>query len=166
MTYLTELLDKKQKQHKIDDFDCGIAALNIWLTTQAGQAARKGHSVTFVITNDQNAVLGYYALAVRRRFPTETLPPQLAAVFPAATNATVLARLAVDLSQQGKGIGAVLLREAMQRVKEMAAVTGDVLLYVDAKDGQASFYTKYGFTPLPSNPQTLFMRIDEIPLKE
>lgn len=163
MTYLTELLDKKQKQHEIASFDCGTPVLNLWLRTQAGQAARKGHSVTFVITNDHNVVLGYYALAVRNRFPTESLPPQLAAVFPVGTNATVLARLAVDLSQQGKGVGAVLLREAMQRVKEMAAETGDVFLYVDAKDGQASFYTKYGFTPLPSDPQTLFIRIDEIP---
>jgi GNAT superfamily N-acetyltransferase len=163
MNYLAELLDKKQKQHEIAGFDCGIAALNIWLTTQAGQAARKGHSVTFVIANDQNVVLGYYALAVRKSFPTESLPPQLAAVFPAGANAAVLARLAVDLAQQGKGVGAVLLREAMQRVKEMAAETGDVLLYVDAKDGQASFYVKYGFTPLASDPQTLFIRIDEIP---
>lgn len=163
MIYLTEPLDKKQKHHEIADFDCGTPALNIWLTNQAGQAARKGHSITFVITNDQNVVLGFYALAVRKHFPTEALPPQLAAAFPPGTNATVLARLAVDLSQQGKGIGAVLLREAMQRVKIMAAETGDVLLYVDAKDGQASFYTKYGFTPLPSDPQTLFIRIDEIP---
>jgi GNAT superfamily N-acetyltransferase len=163
MIYLTELLSKKNNHHEVGSFDCGTAALNIWLTTQAGQAARKGHSVTFVIANDQNVVLGYYALAVRRHFPTETLPPQLAAVFPPGTNATVLARLAVDLSQQGKGVGAVLLREAMQRVKEMAAETGDVLLYVDAKDGQASFYAKYGFTPLASDPQTLFIRIDEIP---
>jgi GNAT superfamily N-acetyltransferase len=163
MIYLTELLDKKNKQHEIAGFDCGIAALNIWLKTQAGQAARKGHSVTFVITNEQNIVLGYYALAVRRHFPTESLPPQLAAVFPAAANATVLARLAVDLSQQGKGVGAVLLREAMQRVKEMAAETGDLLLYVDAKDGLVSFYTKYGFTPLVSDPQVLIMRIADIP---
>ncbi|MEN9865545.1 MAG: hypothetical protein RL748_1135 [Pseudomonadota bacterium] len=163
MTYLTELLDKKNQQHEIADFDCGTAALNIWLKTQAGQAARKGLSVTYVITNDQKVVLGFYALAVRKRFPTESLPPQLAKVFAAAPNATVLARLAVDLSQQGKGVGAVLLREAMQRVKAMAAETGDVLLYVDAKDGQASFYTKYGFTPLVSDPQTLFIRIDEIP---
>ena len=163
MIYLTELLNKKNNHHEVGSFDCGTAALNIWLTTQAGQAARKGHSVTFVITSDQNVVLGYYALAVRRRFPTESLPPQLAAIFSSGTNATVLARLAVDLSQQGKGVGAVLLREAMQRVKEMAAETGDVLLYVDAKDGQARFYTKYGFTPLASDPQTLFIRIDEIP---
>ncbi len=163
MIYLTEPLDKKQKQHEIANFDCGTPVLNIWLKNQAGQAARKGHSITFVITNDQNVVLGFYALAVRKRFPAELLPPQLAAVFSPGTNATVLARLAVDLSQQGKGVGAVLLREAMQRVKIMAAETGDVLLYVDAKDGQASFYIKYGFTPLPSDPQTLFIRIDEIP---
>lgn len=162
MNYLTEPLDKKQKQHEIADFNCGTPVLNLWLKTQAGQAAKKRQSVTFVITNDQNVVLGFYALAVRKPFPTESLPPKLAAVFPIGTNATVLARLAIDVSQQGKGIGGLLLREAMQRVKEMATETGDLLLYVDAKDGQASFYTKYGFTPLVSDPQTLFIRIADI----
>lgn len=163
MIYLTELLDKKHNQHEIVSFNCGTPALNLWLTNQAGQAARKGHSVTYVIANDKKIVLGYYALAVRKFYPIELFPPQLAAIFPAGANATVLARLAVDLSQQGKGVGAVLLREAMQRAKELAAENGDVLLYVDAKDGQASFYEKYGFTPLATDPKTLFLRIDEIP---
>lgn len=163
MIYLTELLDKKQKKHEIASFDCGVPVLNIWLTNQAGQAARKGHSVTYVIANQQKIVLGYYALAVRKFYPIASFPPQLAATFPAGANATVLARLAVDLSQQGKGVGALLLREAMHRVKDSAAENGDLLLFVDAKDGQASFYEKYGFTPLATDPQTLFMRIDEIP---
>lgn len=163
MVYLTELLDKKNKQHEIAGFDCGTPPLNIWLTNQAGQAARKDHSVTYVIANDKKIVLGYYALAVRKLYPTESLPPQLAAAFPAGANVTVLARLAVDLSQQGKGVGALLLREAMQRAKELAIQNGDVFLYVDAKDGQASFYEKYGFTPLATDPQTLFLRIDDIP---
>ena len=162
MIYLTELLDKKNKQHERASFNCGNPVLNTWLTTQAGQAAKKGHSITYVIT-DAKIVLGYYALAVRKLYPIESLPPQLAVMFPAGANATVLARLAVDLSQQGKGVGALLLREAMQRVKEMASQNGDVLLYVDAKDGLASFYQKYGFTPLNTDSNTLFLRIDEIP---
>lgn len=162
MSYLTEPLDKKSKQHEIVGFDCGIPALNIWLTTQAGQAARKGHSVTYVITNG-NVVVGYYAIAVRKFFPTESLPPQFSAQFPDGANATVVARLGVDKSQQGKGVGALLLREALQRIKAMAAETGDVFVYVDAKDGVAGFYEKYGFAPLATDPDTLVLRIDEIP---
>lgn len=163
MAYLTELLDKKNKQHEIDEFDCGTAALNIWLTTQAGQAARKGRSVTYVITDDKRVVLGYYALDLRRLYPTELLPKEFEEKFPNEIPGTLLARLAVDLSVQGNGVGGILLVEAMQRVKQMAANNGDVLLFVDAKDGQASFYAKYGFTPLMTDPQTLFIRIDEIP---
>lgn len=163
MNYLTEPLDKKHRQHSIDGFDCGTPVLNTWLTTQAGQAARKGLSVTYVITDDHNVVRGYYALAVRRLLPTGSLPEGFVAQFPDGTSGALLARLAVDKSVQGRGIGGALLIEAMQRVKQAAAENGNLLLFVDAKDGQVSFYAKYGFTPLATDPQMLFIRIDEIP---
>ncbi|NRR31935.1 GNAT family N-acetyltransferase [Oxalobacteraceae bacterium] len=163
MIYLTEQLDTKQKQHKIAEFDCGVPALNTWLKTQAGQAARKARSITYVIADDDQMVLGYFALVVRRPYPTELLPEEFSAAFPVTVPTTLLARLAVALRVQGNGVGATLLVEAMQRIRQMAAVNGDVLLFVDAKDGQASFYQKYGFTPLASEPQTLFTRIDQIP---
>lgn len=163
MNYLTEPLDKKQKKHDVSNFDCGTPVLNTWLKTQAGQAARKGYSITYVITDDANIVLGYYAIVVRKFYPTESLPIQFAEKFPAGTNVAILARLAVDLSQQGKGVGALLLREAMERIKGLAAETGDKLLIVDAKEGMVGFYEKYGFRPMPTDPQTLFLRIDEIP---
>jgi GNAT superfamily N-acetyltransferase len=163
MIYLTELLDKKHKQHDIAGFDCGTSALNTWLKTQASQAAKKGSAITYVITDHNNVVRGYFALVARRPYPTESLPAEFAVKFPVDMPTALLARLAVDLSVQGKGVGGQLLLEAMQRIKQMAAENGDVLLFVDAKDGQASFYTKYGFTPMLTEPQTLFIRIDEIP---
>ena len=73
------------------------------------------------------------------------------------------ARLAVDLSVPGKGIGGILLVAAMQRARQLVADNGDVLLFVDAKDGQAGFYTKYGFTPLLTDPKTRFIPSNEIP---
>ncbi|SFL89980.1 GNAT family N-acetyltransferase [Rugamonas rubra] len=163
MVYLTEPLDKEHKQHDIAGFDCGTPALNTWLKTQASQAARKGRSITYVIVDDDNTVRGYFALVARRPYPTESLPQEFAEKFPVSVPTALLARLAVDLSVQGKGVGGMLLVEAMQRVKQLAIENGDVLLFVDAKDGQASFYTKYGFTPLLTDPQTLFIRIDELP---
>ena len=105
----------------------------------------------------------YYALVVRRFYPTESLPESFAPQFPDGTTGALLARLAVDQSMQGNGVGGTLLVEAMQRIKEAAAENGAVLLCVDAKDGQASFYLKYGFTPLTTDSQTLFIRVDEIP---
>lgn len=163
MIYLTELLDKEHKRHEIAGFDCGVPALKLWLKTQAGQAARKGRSVTYVITDAGNVVRAYFALVMRRPYPSEPLPLEFAEKFPIDVPAALLARLAVDLTAQGKGLGGRLLVEAMQRIKQVAAENGDVLLFVDAKDGQSSFYQKYGFTPLVSDPQILYIRIDEIP---
>ena len=67
------------------------------------------------------------------------------------------------LSVQGKGVGGVLLVEAMPRARQMATDNGDVLRFVDAKDGQASFHAKYGFTALLTDQQTLFIPTSEIP---
>lgn len=163
MSYLTEPLDKEQKRHDIEQFDCGVPALNVWLKTQAGQAARKGRSMTYGIADERQVAKGYYALVARRPFPTSLLRDEFLEKFPVHVPTALLARLSVDLMAQGRGVGGLLLKEAMQRIKQVSAENGDVLLFVDAKDGQAGFYRKYGFTPLASDPQILFIRIDEIP---
>jgi GNAT superfamily N-acetyltransferase len=163
MNYLTEVLDKKNKQHNIDSFTCGSKPLDIWLKTQANQSAKKGHSHSYVIADDANIVIGYYAIVVRKFFPQESLPESFDKKFPNGTTGALLARLAVDSTMQGKGIGAALLYDALQRIKNSAAETGALLLFVDAKEGKEDFYLKYGFTPLSSDPSTMFIRIDEIP---
>jgi GNAT superfamily N-acetyltransferase len=77
--------------------------------------------------------------------------------------AILLARLAVDSSVQGHGVGAWLLRDAMLRALSAAEEVGIRVLLVHAIDERAaSFYARYGFEPSPSDPLNFQMLIKDI----
>jgi predicted N-acetyltransferase YhbS len=59
-----------------------------------------------------------------------------------------LARLAVDRSAQGQGLGVQLLQFVLRLAMEMADAYGCVGVVVDAKPDAFAFYAKYGFVEL------------------
>ncbi len=59
-----------------------------------------------------------------------------------------LARLAVDHSARGRGLGKELLRHALRLAVHMAQDFGCLGVLVDAKPGAEAFYSDYGFIPL------------------
>ncbi|WP_347989813.1 GNAT family N-acetyltransferase [Methylomonas sp. AM2-LC] len=82
---------------------------------------------------------------------------------PLKVPAITLARLAVTLAEQKKGHGERLLLDAMYQVKAASGLIGGSFLFVDSKDTELSFYTRYGFVPLADSPLTLCMPITQIP---
>jgi len=77
--------------------------------------------------------------------------------------AILLARLAVDIRRQGKGLGRLLLRDAMIRSRQAAEIAGIRTLLVHAADEQArNFYVKFGFQQSPTNPLHLMLLLEEI----
>ena len=79
--------------------------------------------------------------------------------------AILLARLAVDTSVQGRGVGAWLLRDAMLRTLSAAEEVGIRVLLVHAiDDTAASFYTRHGFEASPTDPLNLQRPIKDIRL--
>ncbi|SJM95668.1 GCN5-like N-acetyltransferase (fragment) [Crenothrix polyspora] len=67
-----------------------------------------------------------------------------------------LGRLAVDLRYQKKGLGELLLMDAIARARRIHQDVGVVGLFVDAIDENASgFYRQYGFLNVPDNPLLL-----------
>jgi predicted N-acetyltransferase YhbS len=72
--------------------------------------------------------------------------------------AMLLARLAVDVSWQGRGIGKLLLVDALERLLDVSRSVGFEVVVVDAIDADASmFYRRYGFTPFEDHSLRLFM---------
>ncbi len=72
--------------------------------------------------------------------------------------AALLGRLAVDRHYQGKGLGGVLLANAVLRIAR--AEMGVFALLVDAKDaGAQRFYEHYGFALLPGRERRLCLPI-------
>ena len=69
-----------------------------------------------------------------------------------------LARLALDRTMQGRGLGGQLLLAAGRRCLLAAAEVGGVVLVIDAKNERvAGWYASYGAVPLLDAPLTLLM---------
>jgi GNAT superfamily N-acetyltransferase len=74
-----------------------------------------------------------------------------------------IARLAVDHTWQGKGLGAALLLDALRRVVSAADIVGIRAVLVHAKDEAAKrFYQHFDFDPSPVDPMHLFLLVKEI----
>ena len=146
-------------RHERSVFESGSAQLDAWLRQIARQHQKRGISKTFVAVTDDapSRVLGYYALTACEIL-TEELPEDLARKLPRNVPGIRLGRLAVDHSVQRQGLGELLLMDAIARSKHVLEHVGVHALFVDAKDKPAAgFYRKYGFRPLPSDPQRLIL---------
>jgi GNAT superfamily N-acetyltransferase len=145
-------------------FCCGVESLDNWLVEHAPAADAAGSSRTYVATDEeQNRVVGYYALTVASLEREEATGRASKGMPRHPIPAMLLARLAVDESAQGKGIGATLLADSMQRTLLVAEETGIRLLLVHAVDDSArSFYLHYGFEASPSDPMNLQLLIKDI----
>ena len=155
-------IEKLQRGHKVDGFDCGREALNRFLSRYAFQNQQAEASQTYVALSEEK-VIGYYTLVVGQveyASAHERLTKGLARH---PVPIMLLARLAIETSWQGRGLGSGLLKDAMQRTVQAADIAGIRAFAVHAKDDDArSFYEHFGFTPLPSDPYHLFRLLKDI----
>lgn len=152
-------------EHRLEGFASRVASLDVWLAEHALQAGRAGSARTYVVTDaDQDGrVVGYHALsaaAVERASATaratKGMPHQ-------PVPAVLLARLAVDETVQGQGVGAWLLQDAMRRALSVSDELGVRVLLVHAIDERArSFYERYGFEASATDPLNLQLLIKDI----
>ena len=150
------------KDHDRNCFDCGVPALNDYLKRYALQNQKKYAARTYVATRG-NRIVGYYSLAygsvsleeatqsVKSGLPRHPIPVML------------LARLAVDSTEQGHGLGTALLKDALLRTIQAAEIAGLRAMLVHAKDDSAKrFYEKYGFEPSPIDAYHPFLKLADI----
>ena len=152
------------KSHDRTAFDCGQSLLNEWIKDRAGQFDRRDLSRTFIATrSNERKVVGYYAIS-SHRVAFEMLPDVEAKGLPRLDVPVVLiGRLAVDRSEQGQGLGSLLLVDALRRSADISEQIGIRAVEVDAMDDTArSFYLKFGFRPLLDDPRHLFLPMHEI----
>jgi GNAT superfamily N-acetyltransferase len=154
----------ERSRHDRSQFSCGKAALDDFLRQLVSQYEKRKLGKTFVaVRPDDLRVLGYYTLAsssvsfehvpakAKKKLPKHPIPVAL------------LARLAVDQSMQGKGLGKALLMDALMRVVELEKNIGIHAVEVDAIDTEAeAFYVKYGFAPLQDQPRRLYLPLATI----
>lgn len=88
------------------------------------------------------------------------MPPSKRKSLPRRVPGVRLGRLAVDQRFQGKGLGELLLVNALSRAQRIYDEAGGIGLFVDAVDEQVAGYSKrFGFMTAPDNPLLLFFPV-------
>jgi GNAT superfamily N-acetyltransferase len=153
-----------RSRHERGDFCCGNPPMDEYLRTLVSQYEKRKIGTTYVaVQPDQDRVLGYYTLS-SGSVPFVHLPPKIAKKLPRhPVPVVLLARLAVDQSVQGHGMGSDLLLDALHRIEELSESLGIFAAEVEAIDQKAkSFYLKFGFQPLLDAETHLFLPVTTI----
>lgn len=143
-------------------FTSGAAELDEWLRQYAWQNQRANNATTYV-SHLNGTIVGYYAITVAS-YDRAGAPAPLVKGAPAQVPCILLARLAVDESWQGRGIGAALLLDALRRAVFISGSVGARLFLVHARDEAAhAFYMKLGnFVESPVEPLHLMAPVSEL----
>jgi ribosomal protein S18 acetylase RimI-like enzyme len=137
--------------HKKNLFVCEEPSLENYLRKQAGQDVKKQIAACFVLEGEDSVVRGYYTLSadsvdrtlipenLQKKLPYKNLP------------VTLLGRLARDINYKGKGIGELLLADALTRAYQASATIGACAVVTDPINEKArAFYESFGFISLES----------------
>ncbi len=154
-------IEPSGKHHDRTAFSCGWPPLDAFIRVRVSQYEKRRLGKTFVAVPPGEArVIGYYTLA-SSVVVFEHLPPDASRKLPKhPVPVVLLARLAVDQSVQGQGLGEGLLFDVLQRTLTLSSDLGVHAVEVDAlDDAAAAFYRKYGFTALLDNPLHLYLPI-------
>jgi GNAT superfamily N-acetyltransferase len=149
--------------HDRTAFSCGVKALDRYLAAQAMQDQRRRVAGCYVaIEAPTGQIAGYYTIAAAS-MPLSDVYARLAKKLPRypLLPCVRLGRLVVATAHKGKGLGAALLIDAIERSlrSEIAAFA----MIVDAKDEAAiRFYRHHGFEAFTSAPMNLYLPFSEI----
>lgn len=154
-----ELLERR---HSTRGFCCGKDSLDFFLKRFALKNQAGGTARTYVI-HREGLVVGYYSLCPtglsRKLVLTDILKGQ-GNLDPVP--GILLARLAVDETERGKGIGKALLKDALIRSVNGADVIGGRVILVHAIDDSARvFYEHFGFESSPIDENVLMLLMQD-----
>ena len=155
-------IEKLRREHMLDAFDCGKEDLNRFLKRQAWNNQQAHSAQTYVLAKDLT-VFGYYSLAAGSVTHDEAAERIKKGLARHPISVILLARLAVDQSLHGKGIGATLLKDALIRTAQAADTIGARALLVHAKDDAAkTFYEHFDFEPSAGDPYHLMLIMKDL----
>lgn len=157
MTHTVEPLGDQD----LTEFNCGNADLDEWVRRHALTATGQG-TRTYLLVDDDRRVVGYFAIAPHL-LARHDAPRRLARGASEQIPAILLAKLALDGSVQGRGLGSDLLVFALETVIAAARRAGGRVVLVDAiGDGAWSFYEHHDFERLPGHSHRLAMKLSTV----
>lgn len=146
------------RSHDRRAFDCGDTKLNAFLQRFARQGHEQNAVKTFCAIEDgsPNRILGFYSLAPTALGHDAVPAAMTRGMARHAVPGFLLARLAVDRTVAGRGLGGQLLLAAALRCLRVTDDVGGVVMAIEAKNERAArWYAGYGAEPLADRPLTL-----------
>lgn len=119
-----------------------------------------------MLVSSDGRIAGYYTLSsdnIRADDLPSELVKQLRLPRYPVIAATLIGRLARDLSFRGQGVGELLLVDALKLALAMSRRIASAAVVVDAKDDKAHrFYAEFGFLEFPETVKRLFLPMQTI----
>lgn len=142
------------------NFHCGSAQLDNYIRRYASQDVRRNVARVFIATpvNHPQQLAGFFTLSAGS-VNCSSLPAALAKKLPRyPIPVALIGRLAVGKQFQGKGLGAILLADACQKVAQASTVLAVAGIIVDAKDDvAAAFYAHFGLVTLQGQTDKMML---------
>jgi predicted N-acetyltransferase YhbS len=146
-------------KHDLEQFESGSPEHDRWLKRRALAHQQEGSARVYVAAR-RGHVVGYVAVSAASVEPVR-VPRR--GKGRAAIPVILIARLAVDVVDQGNGLGAALLIDALGRASRAADQIGALAVIAHAPDQDArSFCEHFGFASSPSDAFHLLLRVVEI----
>lgn len=159
MRYQSELL---RDHHRLDEFSSSNRELDDWLTAYAHHAAAMNTGRTFVWHAGDDRVVAYFTLAAHR-VQRANVSKRVGRGSPTEIPAVLLARLALDASLHGQGLGGELLWDALTRAVAAGTIAAARLVVVHAiDDNAAELYQHHSFLPSPDDAHHLVQKLSDI----
>lgn len=144
---MTWALEPITEEHDLAAFDCGEASLDNYLRREARSAHASGETRTHVwAAPETGKVLAYFTL-----MPTMVVSADLPRSFRLSGRKQMpgylIAKLALDASLRGKGLGPELLLDALATVVTAADAVGGRVIVVDSLEDNKvhAFYLRADF---------------------
>lgn len=156
------IVEPLHENHDVHKFDCGSDYLNSYLQKHA-LANHKGRSSRTHVAIRDEKLIGYYSIAPSSISPDQATRRLMKGQGRYPVPVFLIARLAVDVSEQGRGYGKALLKEALLRCYSGSDTLGGRAVIVHAKDEAAyAFYSRFGFEESPMDKYCLMLLMKDI----
>jgi GNAT superfamily N-acetyltransferase len=146
-------------------FDCGNESLDRYIRTQASQDTRRGAARVFVAVQPEQPerIAGFFTLSAAWVVASD-LPPDVAKRLPRhPIPAALVGRLAVDRGFTRRGLGSILLADAVKKTMAAAQTVAMTVVIVDPIDDAArAFYAAFGFRSLQGQRQQMFLTMPRV----
>jgi GNAT superfamily N-acetyltransferase len=152
-------------EHDLSQFSNGIhPSIDEWLRERARLSEGLSARTYVVCTRGEPAhVVGYFSLATAVEQRSVLPSARLRRGMPDRVPLLLIGRLGVDAAWQGRGLGSMLLADALRRCLLASTIVGTRAILAHAiDDAAAAFYERHGFLRSPLGERVMLMPIEAV----